>query len=588
MRSTLLLIIASIIAVQSHAQYYLRGVVKDENGQPVYNAKIFLDSKGSVPFNTGNSGAFGIPISKPTDSITIVAEGFEKLKALGDARKFGAYTLKFLAANAMVAKHKLSSMLPENADDITEAYTHIGETYTNLIENDFLTAEQNPETGFALNVNRASYSNIRRFLNNDMEVPPDAVRIEEMLNYFDFSKGLAASRTEFSCHTTLTNAPWQINNRLLFIQLEAPFINVDSTPPTNLVFLIDVSGSMDHPSRLPLLKDAFKMLVNNLRDKDTIAVVIYGGTVGTFLQPISCMYKDSINKTIEKLEASGETPGAAAIRTAYSLAERMYNKNANNRIILATDGDFNVGQTTDKELEDLVLAHRQSGIYLTCLGVGMGNYKDSKLEILAKKGNGNFAYIDNIYEAEKVLIAEFTKTIYAVANDAYVHVYFNPYYVKRYRLIGFDNKKELLEKGNVELEGGEVGSGHSLMAVFEIEPGDLINDSIMRNNHEVNIAQLQLHYKVPEANNDVTVNFPVPNNFREFKDCDSSLRFAAAVIMFGGLLKQSELWQNYTWDDVLKTGRNAAAFNNYTQTEFLALTEKAKNIYGAARKKKKK
>lgn len=588
MRSTLLLIFASIIAVQSHSQYYLRGVVKDENGQAIYNAKIFLDSKGSVPYNTGNSGAFGIPISRPTDSITIVAEGFDKLKTLGDARKFSTYTLKFLAANAIVAKHKLSSMLPENADDITETYNHIGETYTNLIENEFIGAELNPETGFALNVNRASYSNIRRFLNNDMEVPPDAVRIEEMLNYFNFSKDSAISRNDFSCYTKLTTTPWDINNRLLFIQLEAPFINVDSTPPTNLVFLIDVSGSMDHPSRLPLLKDAFKMLVNNLRDKDTIAVVIYGGTVGTFLQPISCKYKDSINKTIEKLEASGETPGAAAIRTAYSLAERMYNKNANNRIILATDGDFNVGQTTDKELEDLVLAHRQSGIYLTCLGVGMGNYKDSKLEILAKKGNGNFAYIDNIYEAEKVLIAEFTKTIYAVANEAYVHVYFNPYYVKRYRLIGFDNKKELLEKGDVELEGGEVGSGHSLMAVFEIEPGDLINDSIMRNNPEVNIAQLQLHYKVPETGNDVTTNFPVPNNLREFKTCDSSLRFATAVIMFGGLLKQSELWQNFTWDDVLKTGRSSVELNNYAQKEFLALVEKAKIIYEPYRKKKKK
>lgn len=588
MRSALLLIFASIIAVQSRSQYYLRGVVKDENGQAIYNAKIFLASKGTVPFYTGNSGAFGIPISKPTDSITIIAEGFEKLKTLADARKYSTYTLKFLAANAMVAKHKLASMLPENSDEISETYNHLGETYTNLIENEFIEAEQNPQTGFALNVNRASYSNIRRFLNNDMEVPPDAVRIEEMLNYFDFSERFNTNRNNFSCTTRLTTPPWNTNNRLLFIQLKAPYINVDSTPPTNLVFLIDVSGSMDHPSRLPLLKDAFKMLVNNLRDKDTVAVVIYGGIVGTFLQPISCKYKDSISRTIEKLQASGETPGSAAIRTAYALAERMYNKNANNRIILATDGDFNVGQTTDKELEDLVVSHRQSGIYLTCLGVGMGNYKDSKLEILAKKGNGNFAYIDNIYEAQKVLIAEFTKTIYAVANDAYVHVYFNPYYVKKYRLIGFDNKKELLEKGDTELEGGEVGSGHSLMAVFEIEPVDLVNDSIMHNNPEVNIAQLQLHYKIPETSEEVTANFPVSNNFQEFKTCDSSLRFATAVIMFGGLLKQSELWQNFTWDDVLKTGHSSAEFNNYAQTEFLALVEKAKIIYEPYRRKKKK
>lgn len=586
MRSTLLLIFASIIAVQTHSQYYLRGVVKDENGQAIYNAKIFLSSKGTVPFYTGSSGGFGIPISRPTDSMTIVAEGFEILKTLADAKKYTTYTLKFPAANAKIAKHKLSTMLPENTEDISETYMHVGETYTNLIENEFITAEQNPETGFALNVNRASYSNIRRFLNNKMTVPPDAVRIEEMLNYFDFSGNTYSDRKSFVCSTGLTTSPWNGNNRLLFIQLKAPYINVDSTPPANLVFLIDVSGSMDHPNRLPLLKDAFKMLVSNLREKDTVSVVIYGGIVGTFLQPISCKYKDSINRTIEKLEAGGETPGAAAIRTAYALAERMYNKDATNRIILATDGDFNVGQTTDKELEDIVVTHRQSGIYLTCLGVGMGNYKDSKLEILAKKGNGNFAYIDNIYEAEKVLIAEFTKTIYAVANDAYMRVYFNPYYVKRYRLIGFDNKKELLEKGNAELEGGEVGSGHSLMAVFEIEPGDLVNDSSMHNNKDVNIAQLQLHYKIPETGKDVTANFPAPNNFKQLKNCDSSLRFATAVIMFGGLLKQSDLWQNFIWDDVLRAGRGSAELNNYAQKEFLALVEKAKVIYEPYRKRK--
>jgi Ca-activated chloride channel family protein len=464
----------------------------------------------------------------------------------------------------------------------------MGETYTNLLENDFAEAENSPQAGFALNINRASYSNIRRFLNNDLPVPPDAVRIEEMLNYFDLHKFSNTNRNNFTCTTQLTASPWNTKNRLLFINLQAPYINVDSAPPANLVFLIDVSGSMDHPSRLPLLKDAFKMLVNNLREKDTVAVIIYGGLVGTFLQPISCAYKDSIIKAIDRLQAGGETPGAAAIKTAYALAERMYNREANNRIILATDGDFNVGQTTDKELEDLIVAHRQSGIYLTCLGVGMGNYKDSKLEILAKKGNGNFAYIDNLYEAEKVLVAEFSKTLYAVANDAYIHVFFNPYYVKRYRLIGFDNRKELVENNVTELEGGEVGSGHSMLAVFEIEPGNLISDSIMRNSPEVNLARLQLHYKLPETGEEVSGDFPVTNNFEDFKDCDSSIRFATAVIMFGGLLKQSELWDNFTWDDVFKTARASAATENYSQKEFLTMVEKAKTIYEPYKRKKKK
>ncbi|QEC67759.1 DUF3520 domain-containing protein [Panacibacter ginsenosidivorans] len=574
--------------MQSHSQYYLRGEVKDENGQGIYNAKIFLSSKGTIPFYTGSSGAFGIPLSTPTDSIIFMADGYETIKTLTDARKYNTYTLKFASANALVAKHKLYSLVPQNADDVTETYYNQGETYTNLIENDFTFAEKYPETGFALNINRASYSNIRRFLNNNMTVPPDAVRIEEMLNYFDFADKANTDRDNFSCATQLTQSPWDVGKRLLFIKFKAPYINVDTAPPTNLVFLVDVSGSMENPNRLPLLKDAFKMLVNNLRDKDTIAMVIYGGIVGTYLQPISCKYKDSINRSIDKLEASGETPGEAAIRTAYALAERMYKKEANNRIILATDGDFNVGQTTDKELEDLVVTHRNSGIYLTCLGVGMGNYKDSKLEILAKKGNGNFAYIDNIYEAEKVLISEFSKTMYAVANDASVNVYFNPYYVKRYRLIGFDNRKELLENSVAELEGGEVGSGHSLMAVFEIEPVDAMYDSIMRNNPDVNIAQLQLHYKVPQSDQQVVKNFSVPNNFEDFNTCDSSIRFATSVIMFGGLLKQSELWENLNWEDIIKIARNSAMENDFSQKEFVALVGKAKIIYEPYRKKKKK
>lgn len=584
----MILIIACLFANPGRSQYYLRGTVKDENGQPVYHAKIFLSTKGTVPFYSGATGAFGIPISRPTDSITFMADGYETLKALADARKYTEFTLKFSSANSQLAKHKLYSLLPTYSEDFTGNYNQQGETYTSLVENDFAAAERYPETGFALNINRASYSNIRRFLTNEMVVPKDAVRIEEMLNYFEFTENKGTHTDSFSCNTQLTEAPWNKANRLLFLQLQAPYINVDAAPAANLVFLIDVSGSMDHPNKLPLLKEAFKMLVNNLRDKDTVAVVVYGGFVGTYMQPISCKYKDSINQRIEQLVASGETPGSAAINTAYALAERMYNKAANNRIILATDGDFNVGQTTEKELENIIVQHRQSGIYLTCLGVGMGNYKDSKLEILSKKGNGNFAYIDNIYEAEKVLIAEFSKTMYTVANNAYVNVYFNPYYVKSYRLIGYDNKKELLENNAGELEGGEVGSGHSITAVFEIAPVNEVNDSIMLNNPEVNIAQLQLHYTNPQNMAVMSKQFPVINNFKPFNKVHQNFRFASAVIMFGGLLKQSDIWQNYTWDDVTRIALNAQSMGDHSQTEFLALVEKARMIYEPYKKKKKK
>lgn len=568
-------------------QYYLRGVINNAKGNGIYNVKIYLSSKGTIPFSSGSSGAFGIPLSVVTDSITLLAEGYETLKTIADTRLFQVFTLKPAAGQVTVTTNKLLSVIQKNNAEKPVNYDHSGESYTTVIENDFTDAGKFPETGFSLNINRASYSNIRRFINMDMKVPPDAVRIEELLNYFDLSKSVQNNTAHFTFKSQLTDAPWNSKNKLLFINLKAPSINVDSVPAVNLIFLIDISGSMDQPNRLPLLKDAFRLLVNNLRPQDTVAIVVYGGTVGTWLQPISGMYKDSIKTSIEKLEAGGETPGGAAIITAYSLAKKIFNYTSVNRILLATDGDFNVGQTSEKELEDIVVAHRQSDIYLTCLGVGMGNYKDSKLEVLAKKGNGNFAYIDNIHEAEKILVTEFTKTMYAVADNAFANIHFNPLYVNRYRLIGFDNKKDLLNDSTSELEGGEVGTGHSFNAVFEIETAGYFNDSLLRNTDPADIAEVILHYKLPENDADISLPFSVQNNYEAFAHCDSALRFATAVIMFGGILKQSDLWQNYTWDDVISIAKSSAKYDSFTETEFVSLLQKAKKIYAPPKKKKK-
>ncbi|MEP7317356.1 MAG: von Willebrand factor type A domain-containing protein [Panacibacter sp.] len=575
------------VALNARSQYYLRGSVYDENGKGIYNVKIILQSKGTMPFYTGASGAFGIPVSVTADSITLQADGYEILKTIVKAGLYQSLVMKFSAGATVITRHKLVSVIHKNKDEISESYSHSGETYTTLIENDFTQTGQFPETGFALNINRASYSNIRRFLNMDMKVPPDAVRIEEMLNYFDLSDKIKNNTAHFTCNTQLTQAPWNKNNRLLFINLKAPVLNVDNIAPANLVFLIDVSGSMDQPNRLPLIKDAFKMLVNNLRKQDTVAIVMYGGTVGTWLAPTSGMYKDSIKTAIEKLEAGGETPGEAAIKTAYALAEKIASKNANNRIILATDGDFNVGQTRDKELEDIVVTHRQSGIALTCLGVGMGNYKDSKLEALAKKGNGNFAYLDNIHEAEKVMVTEFTKTMYSVANNAYINISFNPAYINSYRLIGFDNKKELPGDTTSELEGGEVGTGHSFMAVFEIKPAAGFIDTA-EHNSDMPVAQLTLHYQLTDNDAEVTQPFTVINNYIPLNQTNSRLRFATALIMFGGLLKQSDLWKNYTWTDVINITQASMHANEFAETEFLKLAEKAKKMYAPVKKKKRK
>lgn len=559
--------------------------MNDEKGNGLYNVQIKLRSKGNAPYYTGISGAFGIPLSVNVDTITLQIEGYETLTAAVVPNKYLVFSMKPLMLGASVTKYKRLSFTKDDAQQKHLSFSG-DESYSTLVENEFMPADKYPETGFVMNVDKASYSNIRRFLNNGSRVPPDAVRTEELLNYFSINADTVVNNTKlFLCNTKLTSCPWNNNNRLLYINLNAPSLALDDVPPCNLIFLIDVSGSMDEPNRLPMLKEAFKLLAKNLRAKDSVAIVVYGGVVGIMLQPTSGSEKDKINNAIEKLQAGGETPGEAAIISTYSLAEKCFNKNANNRIILATDGDFNVGQTSDKELEDLISKERQSGISLTCLGVGMGNYKDSKLEILAKKGNGNFAYLDNLNEAEKTLVIEFTKTLYTVAHNAYASVKFNAAHVKSYRLLGFDNTADALADTSSALEGGEVGTGHSLLAVFEIVPNE--SDTLI-NTSAANYGTLTLDYQLQDSKNNQQQNFEFLNNYKPLNNADSAVRFATSVIMFAEALKQSEYSKNYTIDDVIKLASSSANVNDYSQSEFLQLLQKARKIYGSKKQKKKK
>ena len=268
-----------------------------------------------------------------------------------------------------------------------------------------------------MTIDKASYSNVRRFLNMGSTIPPDAVRIEELLNYFNFGYTDPPADSCFVLRSRLSECPWNPANRLLFLRVCARKLDPSRIPPANLVSLIDVSGSMDLPNKLPLIKSATSLLINNLRAIDTVSIVTYGSSVSVALQPTSGENKKKILEAIDDLEPGGATPGEAGIRAAYRMAKSQYIKGGNNQVILATDGDFNEGETSEEELEKLVVEYKRWGVYLTCLGVGMGNYKDSKLEVLAKKGNGNFAYIDDEQEAEKVLVREFTQTVYAVADD---------------------------------------------------------------------------------------------------------------------------------------------------------------------------
>ena len=568
---------------QSNAQYYIRGEVKDKKNQPLPNAKIYMPGNRSL-YYSGITGGFGIPSSHLYDSLIFSAAGYETRALKIKTDVYQEIILAVSATAITTQKHKLISLnLGPDENNFPDSYYN-SETYSSLIENDFVKAADDHATAFAMRIDKASYSNIRRFINQDSKVPPDAVRIDEMLNYFNFNYKEPQGKNVFRIESQLTDCPWNKSHQLLFLNLSGKKLNLDKVPPSNFVFLIDVSGSMDLPNRLPLLKEAFQLLVKNLRQKDTVSIVVYGGTVGIWLQPTSGDQKEKITKAIEELTASGDTPGEAAIRSAYKLAEKTFIKGGNNRIILATDGDFNIGQTTEKELEELIVKERQSGVFLTCLGVGMGNYKDSKIEVLAKKGNGNFAYLDDVREAEKVLVTEFSQTLYSIANDVYISIKFNPAIVKEYRLIGYDNKRNVLGEKGEELEGGEIGAGTGNTAIFEIVPTTI--DSIQ--SIHSNLANLELHFRLPTDTAEQIVNYNCLQNYVAFNNICNNLKFASAVAMCGLKLRESQYFPDVDWDTIKDIAQSSLKTGDYLQNEFVGLIDKCKVIYNDKKRKKRK
>ena len=583
LKKLVIVILTLHFAFSAHAQYYLRGEINDDKNQPLQNVKIVLYSTRTI-YYSGSSGGFGIETKSLNDSLILSSEGYESKTVAIKADVYQNLQLKVLAANSSRNKPKLISITKDFKQENKFRWYVSDESYFQLVENEYANAEKFPNTGFSLNVNKASYSNIRRFLNMGSTVPPDAVRTEELLNYFNLCSEAPKPGELFHIKSQLTSCPWNEQRQLLSLNMTAKKLDLEKFPPGNFVFLIDNSGSMDMPNRLPLLKAAFQMLVKNLRTKDTVSIVTYGGGVSIWLQPTSGGDKDQILKSIEALEAGGDTPGESAIQTAYSLAEHSFIKGGNNRVILATDGDFNVGKISEKALEDLITKEKQTGVYLTCLGVGMGNYKDSKLETLAKRGNGNFAYLDDIHEAEKVLVKELTQTFYAVADDVFMNIEFNPAVVKEYRLIGFDNKKDAVADPNGELEGGEIGSGSSVMALFEIIP----RDSSAAKNASDNIAKVSMRYITTGDTSRRYLKYSCPQNFVEFDKADKELRFGTALTMFALKLKQSKYIKDVDWDDIEIITSKAIDPDNYLQNEFFQLIQKAKKLYGVKKTKKKK
>ena len=586
LRNIIFLLIATVASTVVTAQYYIRGEVKDEKNQPLQNVRITIHSSHSL-FYSGASGGFGITTKALNDSLSFSLEGYELKTVKVNADQWQSVNMKVLTSVANRNRPKLISVT-KNFQQTAKYHWYLNaETYFQLVENESVNAEKFPNTGFSLNVNKASYSNIRRFINMGSTVPPDAVRTEELLNYFNLHYRAPENNQVFRTESQLTSCPWDINKQLLFLNINAKKIDLNKIPPGNFVFLIDASGSMDMPNRLPLLKAAFQLFVKNLRAIDTISIVTYGGTVGIHLQPTSGAEKEKILQSIEELEAMGDTPGEAAILTAYGMARSSFIKGGNNRVILATDGDFNVGAASEKALEDLISKEKQSGVFLTCLGVGMGNFKDSKLETLAKRGNGNYAYLDDINEAEKVLVKELTQTFYAVADDVYMNMQFNPKLVKEYRLIGFDNKRDAVADTLIDIEGGEIGSGSSVLAIFEITPQDegIVSGDMA---DKEGIAKFQIRYNLCGDTTTIKMENICPLNFTEFKIADKELQFAAAVTMFGLKVKQSKYVKDVDWLDIETIATSSYNPNDYLQTQFLQLIDKAKKIYKGKKGKRRK
>lgn len=575
-------------AITGYSQsHYLRGEVKDEKGKALQNV-IILNKRTGYTYKSGVSGTFGIIQTQQKDSFLFSLPGFIDVILYLDAEQYASVRLKTATgkiSNTNVPK--LASFTAGLARRDQKKWFTGDETYASQVENGFVNTQTYPSTGLALHVDKASYSNIRRFVNTGSMVPPDAVRTEELLNYFNLNNNDSTQTETMTVSTRLTDCPWNKSNQLCFVNLKAKKLDVAHLPQTQLVFLIDISASMDMANRLPLLQSAFKLLTSNLRAQDSVTIVVYGGVTGIMLQTTSGAEKEKIYKAIDELTPGGYTPGQSGIQLAYNVAKRHFIPGGNNRVVLATDGDFNVGMRTDDDLEALIVQNKQAGIYLTCLGVGMGNYKDSKIQLLARMGNGNFAYLDSYQEAEKVLMTEFTQTLYSVADNAYLNLVFDPEYVQEYRLLGFDNKLGAISDTLSIVDGGEIGSGHSLVAAIELVPTKAYT-SLVNSKDNKSIGKIELSYRISSDTLTNTQATSIINNYQSFEKVDSFYRMASSLIMYAGLLKQSATFKQLKWDDLIKLATESADANNYLQKDYLTLLTQTKMLYTKQKKKKKK
>ena len=579
-----------LLVTNCQASVTVSGIVTDaDNGQPLPGVNI-LEKGTSNGVISDINGAYSITLSSENAILEFSYIGYEteevKLKGrttinvvltpsmeeLEEVVVVGYGTTTQYNLTGAVSSTRSSRMdkkaSPAAYYDMSHQQYNT-EGYSTIHENGFKDVKINPLSTFSIDVDAASYSNVRRFINYGQKPPVDAVRIEEMINYFTYDYPQPEGDTPFSINYELADCPWNKEHKLLHIGLQGKNIPTENLPPSNLVFLIDVSGSMSDVNKLPLLKSAFQLLVGQLRPEDRVAIVVYAGASGVVLPSTPGSQKQTIIESLQRLEAGGSTAGASGLQLAYQVAEQNFMENGNNRIILATDGDFNVGQSSNAEMERLIEQEREKGISISVLGFGMGNYKDDKMEIIADKGNGNYAYIDNIQEAKKVFVNEFGGTLFTIAKDVKIQIEFNPVLVKEYRLVGYENR--LLNEedfDNDKIDAGELGSGHTVTALYEIVLADkneanenrlkyqttTVNDFAVNSNELVNI---KLRYKKPDGYKSQLIEAVVTNNTLPWSETSDDFRFSAAVAEFGMYLRNSEFKGNTSIDSVLELAQNS-------------------------------
>jgi Ca-activated chloride channel homolog len=612
MRQLVFLLAAVLITATSYSAK-LSGVVYDkQNGNTISKAKVLLvkalgttntaitDANGNFEFVSLNEGDYFLRIEKSgyevyEQKISLTGDKEIKVELILKAKPIEDNVVvqdkEEVEKTALFNTKRSYSAEPVGAGMgyTGNSYDYVAtdwntESYDFIDENNFKNTLVDPLSTFSIDVDRAAYANVRRFLNQNTMPYPDAVRIEEMINYFDYDYPQPSGEHPFSTSLELGVCPWNKDHKLLLIGIQGEKMESENIPPANLVFLIDVSGSMNSSNKLPLLKQSFKILVDQLRPEDRVAIVVYAGAAGCVLESTPGSEKAKILAALDLLEAGGSTAGGAGIKLAYKIAKENYVRNGNNRVILATDGDFNVGESSDAAMERLIEEKRDDGVFLTILGFGMGNYKDSKMEKLSNKGNGNYAYIDNILEAKKMFVEELWGTLYTIAKDVKIQIEFNPAYVKGYRLVGYENRLLNKEDFNDDTkDAGEIGSGHSVTALYELIPADsdeTVGDVDDLNYQKVNIKRsndlmtLKIRYKKPDE--DISKLIESKISVAAFGETSGNFKIAASIAQFGMLLRDSEFKGEASYESTLALAKSAKGKDEFGyRNEYITLVEKA-------------